>query len=156
MGLGSSDLFSIKLATWLAHDISARHKKLYFHWIQRVDCLKKTVKIVLWHVCHNSLPIFATFIIVSLFLLIDATIVVKMRNSHTTYCFSALKSHKFGNMIWIVNESNFYRCLILPYLYFKFQENDDLFIKLFFLCWSIQNKETNHLQGNFFTCKSIP
>jgi len=56
-GLNGSGEFTTKSATWLAHgsDVS-QQPSWQFKWIWHIKTMPK-IKIFLWQVCHNALPI---------------------------------------------------------------------------------------------------
>ncbi|XP_056688407.1 uncharacterized protein [Spinacia oleracea] len=54
-GCTNSGEFSVKSATWLAHELPVSDKKWEFRWIWKLNIAPK-LKIFLWQICHKSIP----------------------------------------------------------------------------------------------------
>ena len=54
-GLTGNGSFTIKSATWKAHDLSSDQLAWKYKWLWKLNVMPK-IKVFLWQLCHNSLP----------------------------------------------------------------------------------------------------
>jgi len=61
-GLNSSDNFTTKSATWVAHGIKPHDSLSWsYKWIWNIDTVPK-IKIFIWQICHKVLPVRGTLL----------------------------------------------------------------------------------------------